>query len=44
LSKIQEIQQLRGGDLQAAAQAGAQIDPEIGQKDHFQTESKKHHP
>jgi len=35
LAKIKEIKRLRGGDLQVAAQANAQIDAEIGQKDHF---------
>jgi len=35
LANIKEIQRLRGGDLQVAAQANVQIDAEIGQKDHF---------
>ncbi|WP_153306328.1 hypothetical protein [Desulfatiglans anilini] len=38
-SNIQEMQQLRGGDLQVAAQANVQIDAEIGQKDHVRIET-----
>jgi len=39
LTNIKEIKRLRGGSLQVAAQANAQIDAEIGQKDHFRTET-----
>jgi len=35
LANIKEINRLRGGDLQVAAQANVQIEAEIGQKDHF---------
>jgi len=41
LANIKEIQRLRGGDLQVAAQANVQIDAEIGQKDHFRMETKQ---
>jgi len=44
LPRIKVIQPLRGSDRQAAAQANAQIDAEIGQKDPFRTESKTFHP
>ncbi|WP_279614981.1 hypothetical protein [Desulfatiglans anilini] len=36
---IQEIDRLRGGNLQVAAQANVQMDAEIGQKDHFRIET-----
>jgi len=39
LANIKEIKRLRGGDLVVAAQANAQIDAEIGQKDHFRMET-----
>jgi len=37
LANIKEIKRLRGGDLQVAAQANAQIDAEI--EHHFRTET-----
>jgi len=40
LANIKKIKLLRGGDLQVTAQANAQIDAEIGQKDHFRMETK----
>ncbi|VBB42427.1 hypothetical protein TRIP_B200568 [uncultured Desulfatiglans sp.] len=39
LAHIKEIQRLRRGNLVVAAQANVQIDAEIGQKDHFRTET-----
>ncbi|VBB45355.1 hypothetical protein TRIP_B350328 [uncultured Desulfatiglans sp.] len=39
LANIKEINRLRGGDLEVAAQANVQIDAEIGQKDHFRMET-----
>ncbi|WP_279614966.1 hypothetical protein [Desulfatiglans anilini] len=39
MTNIKEIKRLRGGSLQVAAQTNAQIDAEIGQKDHFRTET-----
>ncbi|WP_153305994.1 hypothetical protein [Desulfatiglans anilini] len=35
LANIRKIKRLRGDDLAVAAQANAQIEAEIGQKDHF---------
>jgi len=39
LANMKEINRLRAGDLQVAAQANAQIDAEIGQKNHFRMET-----
>jgi hypothetical protein len=40
LSKVKEIKRLCGGAVYYAAQASAQIDAEIGQKDHLWMETK----
>jgi hypothetical protein len=39
LSKVKEIKRLCGGVVYYAAQASAQIDAEIGQKDHLWMET-----
>ncbi|MEE4605251.1 MAG: hypothetical protein V2J65_28490, partial [Desulfobacteraceae bacterium] len=41
-SKVKEIKRLCGGVVYYAAQASAQIDAEIGQKDHLWMETNEH--
>jgi hypothetical protein len=42
LSKVKEIKRLCGGVVYYAAQARAQIDAEIGKKDHLWMETNHH--